>query len=106
MNTTKLRVTLDKVVPFTSARATFSQMLDEIAKKDYLVIARRYDPAAVVVSPEYFAKLLEAYESVEREKDLRNAQKEVAEEFGDYLRKQGKNPLTVSEKEIKKLLLK
>jgi len=106
MNTTKLQVTLDKVIPFTSARATFSQMLDEITKKDYLVIARRYNPAAVVVSPSFFAKLLEAFEVVKREKELRSAQRAVAEEFSNYLKKQGINPLTISEKKIDKLLLR
>lgn len=100
----ELQVTLDKIVPFTSARATFSQVIDEVVRNDYLIIARRYKPAAVIVNPAYFNKLQKAAEELRRSEELRSARMAIAGEFSKYLRKQGKDPYTISEKEVNKIL--
>lgn len=100
----ELKVTIDKIIPYTTARATFSQILDEVARDNYLVIARRYKPAAVVASVDYFNKLKSFYDKEKALIEMRKARRGLQEEFNGLLRKMGKDPQTISEAEVNKIL--
>ena len=63
-----LQVSLDQIVPFSKARADLSSLLEKLAKKDYFVIAKKYQPKAAVVSIPYLTKLQRVYNEFRREK--------------------------------------
>lgn len=100
----KLQVSLDKIIPYTNARETFSQVLDRAQKDKYLVIARRYKPAIIIVSPKYFMQLKKDAEELRFKKAFHDAHLALADEFSAYLKKIGKDPYTIPEEEVEELL--
>jgi len=60
-----------KVVAFTEARSTLSELLDEVvARHEHFVITRNGRPAAVVLSSEEYDALAETLEVLEDEETL------------------------------------
>jgi antitoxin YefM len=60
-----------KVVPFTEARATLTDLLDEVeGRHEHVVITRNGRPAAVVVSPDEWEALEETLEILQDEGTL------------------------------------
>lgn len=60
-----------KVVPFTEARSTLSELLDEIGERhEHVVISRNGRPAAVVMSSEEYEALMETLEVLAEEHTL------------------------------------
>ena len=52
-----------KIIPFSEARAEFSELLDEIgARHEHVVVTRNGRPAAVVLSPEEYEVIEETLE--------------------------------------------
>jgi antitoxin YefM len=55
-----------KIVPFTEARSTLSELLDEVTdRQEHVVITRNGRPAAVVLSSEEYDALTETLEVLE-----------------------------------------
>jgi prevent-host-death family protein len=55
-----------KIVPFTEARSTLSELLDEVSERqEHVVITRNGRPAAVVLSSEEYEALAETLEVLE-----------------------------------------
>jgi antitoxin YefM len=60
-----------KLVPFTEARATLSELLDDVNERhEHVVITRNGRPAAVVLSSEEYEALAETLEVLEDEETL------------------------------------
>lgn len=60
-----------KIVPFTEARSTLSELLDEVAdRQEHVVITRNGRPAAVVLSSEEYEALAETLEILEDDETL------------------------------------
>jgi len=70
-----------RIVPFTKARATLTELLDDVeARHEHLVITRRGRPAAVVVSPEEWEAIEETLDVLQDEQtlaDLRASEEDV-----------------------------
>lgn len=57
------QVPMAKIVPFTEARATLSELLDEVGgRHEHIVITRKGRPAAVMLSAEEYEALEETLE--------------------------------------------
>ena len=55
-----------KIIPFTEARSTLSELLDEVtSRQEHVVITRKGRPAAVVLSSEEYEALSETLEILE-----------------------------------------
>lgn len=100
----KIQVSFDQIIPMTAARDTFSRILSEIDEKKYLVISRRLKPAAVVVSPSYFADLLEKTKEYDRKEAILKMQKLGQETFLAYLKSKKIDPKKLTDEDIEKLL--
>ncbi|MDQ3571739.1 MAG: type II toxin-antitoxin system Phd/YefM family antitoxin [Actinomycetota bacterium] len=62
---------MTKVVPFTVARSTLSELLDEVNDRhEHVVITRKGRPAGVVLSNEEYDALVETLEVLEDEDTL------------------------------------
>lgn len=62
---------MTKVVPFTEARSTLSELLDEINERhEHVVISRKGRPVAVVLSSDEYEALAETLEVLEDEETL------------------------------------
>lgn len=62
---------MTKVVAFTEARSTLSELLDEVTQRhEHVVITRNGRPVAVVVSSEEYDALAETLEVLEDEETL------------------------------------
>lgn len=62
---------MTKVVPFTEARATLSELLDEVTERhEHVVITRKGRPAGVVLSNEEYEALVETLEVLEDDEML------------------------------------
>jgi antitoxin YefM len=60
-----------KIVPFTEARSTLSELLDEVTdRQEHVVITRNGRPAAVVLSSEEYEALAETLEVLEDDETL------------------------------------
>jgi antitoxin YefM len=60
-----------KVVPFTEARATLSELLDEVTERhEHVVITRNGRPAGVVLSSEEYEALAETLDVLDDEETL------------------------------------
>jgi antitoxin YefM len=60
-----------RIIPFTEARASLSELLDDVAARhEHVVITRKGRPAAVVVSPEEWEALEETLEILQDEETL------------------------------------
>jgi antitoxin YefM len=60
-----------KVVPFTEARATLSELLDEVTERhEHVVITRNGRPAGVVLSSEEYEALAETVDVLDDEETL------------------------------------
>jgi antitoxin YefM len=60
-----------RIVPFTEARASLSELLDDVAARhEHVVITRKGRPAAVVVSPEEWEAIEETLEILQDEETL------------------------------------
>lgn len=60
MNKT-LKVSLDQIVPFSQARANLASLINKLEKKKYVVISKKYRPAAALVDLKFLNKILKAY---------------------------------------------
>jgi prevent-host-death family protein len=61
-----------KIVPFTEARSTLSELLDEVTdRQEHVVITRNGRPAAVMLSNEEYESLAETLEVLEDRDTLR-----------------------------------
>jgi len=67
-----------KVVPVSEARAHLPSLLEKIKGKEYLILAKRYQPKAALVDLDYFNKLISIYQAMQKEPD-----------FGDRPRRKG-----------------
>lgn len=63
-----LTVSLDQLVPFSQARAGLADLLDGIKRKEYVVISRKYQPAAILANIKFFDKVLRGYKAWQKEK--------------------------------------
>ena len=60
-----------RIIPFTEARASLSELLDDVAARhEHVVITRKGRPAAVVVSPEEWEAIEETLETLQDEETL------------------------------------
>lgn len=60
-----------KIVPFTEARSTLSELLDEVSERqEHVVITRNGRPAGVVLSSEEYEALTETLEVLEDDETL------------------------------------
>lgn len=60
-----------KIVPFTEARSTLSELLDEVgARHEHVVITRKGRPAGVILSTEEYEALAETLEVLSDEETL------------------------------------
>lgn len=60
-----------RIVPFTEARASLSELLDDIeARHEHVVITRKGRPAAVVISTEEWEALEETFEILQDDETL------------------------------------
>jgi antitoxin YefM len=60
-----------KIVPFTEARSTLSELLDEVNERhEHVVITRNGRPAGVVLSSEEYEALTETLEVLEDDETL------------------------------------
>jgi prevent-host-death family protein len=60
-----------KIVPFTEARASLTELLDEVeGRHEHVVITRNGRPAAVVISTDEWEALEETLEVLQDEKTL------------------------------------
>ena len=70
-----------QIVPFTDARARFTELLDDVeARHEHVVVTRKGRPAAVVVSPEEWDAIDETLEVLQDEEtldELRESAKDV-----------------------------
>ena len=70
-----------RIVPFTEARARLTELLDDVeARHEHLVITRKGQPAAVVVSPEEWEAIEETLTILQAEEtlaDLRASEEDV-----------------------------
>lgn len=100
----KIQVSLDQIIQTTEARDTLSKILDEVDKKKYLIVSRRLKPAAVVVSPSYFAELLAKAKECEQKEAILKMQKLGQESFLAYLKSKKIDPKKLTDEDIEKLL--
>ncbi|MQA75684.1 MAG: type II toxin-antitoxin system prevent-host-death family antitoxin [Solirubrobacterales bacterium] len=72
-----------KVVPFTEARSTLSELLDEVNERhEHVVITRKGRPAGVVLSSEEYEAIAETLEILEDDdtlEALRDSEADVRE---------------------------
>lgn len=62
---------MPKIVPFTEARASLSELLDEVeGLHEHVVITRNGRPAAVVISPDEWEALEETLEVLQDDETL------------------------------------
>ena len=62
---------LARIVPFSEARASLSELLDEVAARhEHVVITRKGRPAAIVVSPEEWEAVEETLDVLQDEETL------------------------------------
>lgn len=62
---------MTKIVPFTEARSTLSELLDEVSERhEHVVITRKGRPAGVMLSSEEYAALAETLEVLEDDDTL------------------------------------
>lgn len=62
---------MTRIVPFTEARASLSELLDDVeATHEHIVITRKGRPAAVVVSPDDWEALEETLDILQDEHTL------------------------------------
>lgn len=62
---------MTKIVPFTDARATLSDLLDEVSQRhEHVVITRNGRPTALVLAPEDYAALEETLEVLQDQEVL------------------------------------
>ena len=62
---------MTRIVPFTEARASLSELLDDVeATHEHIVITRKGRPAAVVVSPDDWEALEETLDILQDEQTL------------------------------------
>lgn len=62
---------MTRIVPFTEARASLSELLDDVeATHEHIVITRKGRPAAVVVSPDEWEALEETLDILQDEQTL------------------------------------
>ena len=60
-----------RIIPFTEARASLSELLDDVvARHEHVVITRNGRPAAVIVSPEEWEAVEETLEILQDEETL------------------------------------
>ena len=60
-----------RIVPFTEARASLSELLDDVAARhEHVVITRKGRPAAIVISPEEWEAIEETLEILQDEETL------------------------------------
>lgn len=70
-----------KIVPFTEARSTLSELLDEVnERQEHVVITRNGRPAGVVLSNEEYEALAETLEVLDDDETL-EALRESEEDF-------------------------
>lgn len=72
-----------KIVPFTEARSTLSELLDEVSERhEHVIITRKGRPAGVVLSGEEYEAIAETLEVLEDEEllaALRESETDVRE---------------------------
>lgn len=94
-----MKVSLDKIIPFTEARANLSKLVEEVEGNLFFVINKQNKKRAVLVDPDYFESLVKQAES-QRMLEIR---KTLQKKFLAYAKKKlGKKNIT--EKEAYKLL--
>jgi len=67
---TNTQITLDQVVPISTARSRLSQLVDQIQDEDFVVVSKKYQPQAALVSLAFFKQLLQIYQRWQREQDF------------------------------------
>lgn len=62
----RLKVSFDQIIPFSKARANLSSLINMVKSKDYVIIAKKYQPEAALINLKFLEKLLRAWKEWER----------------------------------------
>jgi prevent-host-death family protein len=92
-----LKVTLDRVIPLTEARARLSEIVEQTSGDQFWVLTRRGRPRVAVVDVEYLDRLM-------RRAWFNDLASRSQSAFDEYLQRRGLDPATVTEEEVKALL--
>lgn len=63
-------VRVNQLVPISKARASLPTLVEEVSKKDFLVLVRKYKPKAALVNLDFLENLLRVYYQWRREQDF------------------------------------
>lgn len=61
---------VNQLIPVSQARASLPSLLEEVSKKDFFVLVKKYKPKAVLADLRFFEKLIEVYEKWKRKQDF------------------------------------
>ena len=92
-----LKVALDRVIPLTQARAHLSEIIEQTSDDQFWVLTQHGRPRVALVDVAYLDRLIQRAQS----NDLLSHSQAA---FDEYLRRQGLDPATVTEKEVEKIL--
>lgn len=94
-----MNISLDKIIPFTEARNTLSDLVDRVRKDQFFVISKQNRQKAVLVDIDYFQSLQKELEK-ERLTQIENI---LQRKFAQYTKKSQKDKSLTEEKAYQKL---
>jgi len=92
-----LKVSLDRIIPLTEARARLSEIVEQTRDEQFWVLTRRGRPRVAIVDVEYLDRLV-------RRAWFNDLASRSQTAFDEYLQRRGIDPATVAEGEIEALL--
>ena len=92
-----LKVTLDRVIPLTEARARLSEIIEQTSGDQFWVLTQHGRPRVALVDVKYLDRLIQGVWF----SDLLSRSQAG---FDEYLRKRGLDPATVTEEEVEEIL--
>ncbi|MBI5620615.1 type II toxin-antitoxin system Phd/YefM family antitoxin [Candidatus Gottesmanbacteria bacterium] len=97
-----LQIKPQNIIPITDARAKLDDLVTQATGNNFFVISRKGRATAAVVDVNYLMELEQRLDFAE----MRRINEEMQESFRVYLRKKGKNPDMMSDKDAEKELAK
>lgn len=94
-----MNISVDKIIPFTEARNTLSDLVDRVCKDQFFIISKQNRQKAVLVDIEYFQSL---QKKLEKER-LTRIEKTLRNKFSQYSKKFQKGKNLTEEEAYKKL---
>ena len=91
---------MNKIIPATRVRTQWARLVKRLPREQALTITRHYKAEAVIADPDYFRQLEQTY----NHQKLLEAMDTVSASFERALRKRGKKPEKLTEREVNRLL--